>query len=130
MLRMESWLLHNFGLMERNEESKVIVDLGVQEIELLGVSLPTDSDVVFIERLGVVDVHLESGAMKANPFDQYCVTFVVLQFKFLFSNKFHTRFNDTSSLSRRRKMIIYDNIIVYPCFEGENMVIFHLLNIC
>lgn len=112
--------------MERNEESKVIVDLGVQEIELLGVSLPADSDVVFIERFGVVDVHLESGAMKANSFDQYCVTFVILKFKFLSSNNFHTQFSDISSFNRRRKMIIYDNIFVYPCFEGENTAILHL----
>lgn len=82
MLCTESWLLHNFGFMERNEESKVIVDLGVQEIELLGVNLMTDCDVVSIEKLGVVDVHLEFGAMKVDYFDQYFVTFMVLQFKF------------------------------------------------
>lgn len=75
------------------------MDLGVQEIELLGVNLPTDRDVVFIERLGVVDVHLESGAMKVDSFDQYCVTFVVLQFKFSFPKNFHAQFNDTSSSS-------------------------------
>lgn len=90
-------MLHNFGLIERKEESKVIEDLGVQEIELLGVNLPTDRDVVFIERLGVVDVHLESGAMKVDSFDQYCINFVVLQFKFSFSKNFHAQFNDTSS---------------------------------
>lgn len=75
------------------------MDLGVQEIELLGVNLSTDRDVVFIERLGVVDVHLESGAMKVDPFDQYCVTFVVLQFTFSFSKNLHTQFIDTSSFN-------------------------------
>lgn len=96
--------------MERNEESKVIVDLGVQETELLGVNLLVDCDVVSIERLDVMDVHLESGAMQVDSFDQYFVTYVVLQFKFSFSKNFCTQFNNTSSLICRWKAIICDNM--------------------